>query len=402
MQFNPYSGINLKERGGIGGMPKGKSKARYNLGYGAIYQRKTKTGKIRWYLDYRCADGSRIQKVAPLAITKEEAALALKNEVAKAFTKEYEVERKKGSIGFRDFAEIYLKNYLCVERKNWRSDSYRLKKLIDFFNDTKLKEITPNQIRGFKKDRQIEGNSESTINRYLALLKRMFNVAIEDGYIDDNPVKKVKLASEKDTKRERILSMEEEERLLKACSDHVRPIVIIALNTGMRLGEIVNSLKWKNVLFSRREIIVEKSKSKKVRFIPMNRVVFDELVHLRTKNRNSDLVFPYKSIRTAFEYACKRAAIKDFTFHDTRRTFGTRLLERGCDIVTIQKLYGHSSPLVTQRYLHPNNEISKEAVELLVENSKKTPKNKENLLHNCDMAKIRKSRIFPNSLFSLN
>jgi integrase len=90
-----------------------------------------------------------------------------------------------------------------------------------------------------------------------------------------------------------------------------------------------------------------------------------ELELLRVENAESDLVFPFKSVRTAFENARKKAGLENLTFHDLRRTFGTRLLEMGVDIVTIQKLYGHSSVLVTQRYLHPQDSIKKEAVELL-------------------------------------
>ncbi|MFC2166800.1 tyrosine-type recombinase/integrase [Acidobacteriota bacterium] len=71
----------------------------------------------------------------------------------------------------------------------------------------------------------------------------------------------------------------------------------------------------------------------------------------------------------ADQKACKRACVEDFTFHDLRRTFGTRLLESGVDIITIQKLYGHSSVLVTQKYLHPKDETSKEAVEFLCKNT---------------------------------
>lgn len=93
--------------GETSGMPKGKYKTRYNFGYGAIYQRKTKNGKIRWYLDYRDGDGKRIQKVAPLTTTKEEAVVALKGEVQKAFDRKRGIEREKETQTQRICRPIY-------------------------------------------------------------------------------------------------------------------------------------------------------------------------------------------------------------------------------------------------------------------------------------------------------
>jgi len=133
----------------------------------------------------------------------------------------------------------------------------------------------------------------------------------------------------------------------------------------MRIGEIL-SLRWSQVNFERKVLVLEKTKSKKTRFVPMNQVLCEELSRLKNGNGASEYVFGYKSVRSGFENACKRAKIYDCTFHDLRRTFGTRLLECGIDIVTIQKLYGHSNPMVTQRYLHPDDKLTKEAVEFLV------------------------------------
>ena len=408
-QLYEYNGFNLTlppskhifKSGGNSGMAKAKSKARYNFGYGAIYQRKTKNGKIRWYLDYRDSNGKRIQKVAPLATTKEEAVLVLRDEIAKMFSKEYGIEQKKKKITFREFAQIYYSDYLTVERKNWKSDGYRLNKLNEHFKELEFKEITSQEVRRFKKARIAEGNSERTVNRYLALLKRMFNIAIQDGYAKENPVKRVKFFSEKDTQRERVLTKDEEERLLTECPGHLKQVILTALHTGMRKGEILN-LKWIKVNLEKKEIVVERTKSRKTRTIPINLVLHELMASMKKQSGGRDYVFPFKSIRTAFENACKRAGIKDLTFHDLRRTFGTRLLESGIDIVTIQRLYGHSNPLVTQMYLHPQDELSKEAVECLVPNRLKMTKNGEDLLHNRDTEKTVNKGLPLNHSFSVN
>ena len=145
----------------------------------------------------------------------------------------------------------------------------------------------------------------------------------------------------------------------------MRPLVFTALYTGMRKGELLK-LKKENVNLEKRHIKVERTKSKKARFIPINSALFDVLSSLKLKSGKEQRIFPFKSIQTAWENARRRAGLEDLNFHDLRRTFGTRLLEAGVDIVTISKLYGHSSVLVTQRYLHPKDELSREAVELLV------------------------------------
>ena len=269
-----------------------------------------------------------------------------------------------------------------VERKesSWkRVERYRLAICVDFFGDTSLKDITSQRIRQFKQHRVDAGNKGSTVNRYLALLKKMLNVAIEEDLIKENPVRKVKFASELDSVRKRVLTYEEEQRFLAECSEHLRPIVVTALHTGMRLSEILN-LKWRNVDFERQVITIEKAKSGKVRSVPMNRVLIGELSHLKIQDGISNLVFPFKSIRTAFENAKRRAGIEDFTFHDLRRTFGTRLLEQGSNIRSIQKLYGHSSVLVTERYLHPKDDLGRDAVELLADYGKAKP---DNSFHIC-------------------
>jgi integrase len=227
------------------------------------------------------------------------------------------------------------------------------------------------KIEKFRAWRLREGNSKTTCNRYLQLLKKMFNVAKEEGDAEENPVQKVKLYSEKDVLREKVLTEEEEGRLLGTSVEHLRSILILALNTGMRRGEIFN-LMWSQVDFRDRKIRVERTKSQKFRFIPMNSTVFYELRRLESKNGQSSYVSfnpetgkPYVDVMTAFKAACSRAGVKGLRFHDLRHTFASRLVKRGADIVTVQNLLGHSTLALTQRYTHADDERKKAAVELL-------------------------------------
>ena len=256
-------------------------------------------------------------------------------------------------------------------KKSWKTDAGRLKVMKKFFRDIDLRAITPLMIERFRKSRLKVENTRSTVNRYTALLKRMFNIAIEEGFAESNPVRKVKLYSEKDTLRERILAKVEERKLMETCSETLRPIITVALNTGMRKGEILN-LTWNQVDFENRRIRVEKTKSGKVRFIPVNDSLFHELNTLRKMDGQSPYLFfnsetgrPYVDMKKGFKAACRRAEIKGLRFHDLRHTFATRLVEKGADIETVRDLLGHHSITITQRYTHTSDDRKRKAVELL-------------------------------------
>lgn len=266
---------------------------------------------------------------------------------------------------------MYIENYAKVNKRSWKQDVYCLGILGKFFGSSCLREINSFKIERFKAVRLNERISKSRVNRYLALLKKMFNLAIDWGYLEENSMRKVKLFSEQENVKERILSLNEEARLLHTCSKHLKPIILTALNTGMRRGEILN-LRWNQIDFSKRIIRIEKTKSGKIRFIPINEVVLCELSGLKRKTCNSDYVFlfpktgqPIKDVKTAFNSAKRRAGVKGIRFHDLRYTFASRLIERGADIVTVQNLLGHQSLSTTQRYTHSSSMQKRRAIESL-------------------------------------
>jgi len=408
---NPPPIVIDKVGGGQHVMPKGKTK-RVNCGFGYVYTRKKSDGKFRFYLEYYNSEGKRIQLADKFVFTYGEAIISLQKKVQKEHDKLYGVDPKKESLGFSEFAQTYLKDYIMTARRNYRPDICRLKKLKEFFEDTELRKITPLMVEKLRASRLKIGNTKSTCNRYLALLKRMFNLAIEEGYLEKNPVSKVKLYSEKDTLIERILTDEEEKRLMETSSNHLKSIFIVAINTGMRRGEILN-LQWIQIDFRMKRLRVEKTKSGKMRYIPMNDILFDELLKLRDRKNQNPYVFfnletgsPFTTIKTAFNAACRRAKIQGLRFHDLRHTFATRLVEKGVDISTLQDLLGHSDISTTQRYVHSNDERKRKAVELLSENSEKVTEKKDNLLRICYTDRKKQAgeslEKLPNHLFSVN
>jgi integrase len=270
---------------------------------------------------------------------------------------------------------MYLRDYSMVKKRAWRSTDriYLNANLIPYFGEHELTKITTLLVERFITKRVNDGVKKSTLNRDLSCLKKMFNKAIDWNYLSENPLRKVKMFSEKDSVRERILSENEEARLLEESSEHLRSIIVVALNTGMRLGEILN-LQWNQVDLRNKRIQVEKTKSGRSRFIPVNDVLLKELQVLRSGDGQTPYLFAnpktgkaLTTIKTAFNAACRRSGIKGLWFHDLRRTFATRLLQNGVDIITVQNLLGHHSVVVTERYLHTNEDTKRQAVEMLVQ-----------------------------------
>jgi excisionase family DNA binding protein len=358
LPLDAYDRLHLK--GGLSALS--KKSGRCNYGFGSVYIRKTKKGRDRWCIDYPCR-GERIREVVRDAQTRGEALTALQAKVADSFNGRFAPQRTAQHSRFTDFADRFIDEYAKSEKTSWKTDVYRLRRVREFFGELKMSAVTEAKVREFREARLRAGRSRLTANREIALLKKMFSWGISRGLLATNPAKEVKMFSEFDTARDRVLRPDEEVRLFAELPARTRPVVLTVLHTGLRYREALG-LTWDNVDLARRRIKVEKTKSKRARFIPINSALLNLLEKLRACSKGPR-VFPFKSVRTGFENACTRAGLADFTFHDLRRTFGTRLLERGADIVTIQKLYGHSSVLVTQRYLHPNDGLSIEAVELL-------------------------------------
>lgn len=395
MPLTALSGSDTRLPGGSREMAKAKQKSRYYLGYGAIYQRKTKGNNVRWYLDYKDSKGRRVQKVAPLAVSREEAVLALQEAVRCEFDSEYRVKRDREKITFQQLADTYINDYAKSNKRSWKCDSYRLDaSMKPFFGAYELQEITPLIIEKYRTARLAKGISRSSINRETSIMKRMFNLAIDWNLTDANPFVKVKLFSEKDTQKERILEHDEEARLFKESPKHLKPILLVALHTGMRRGEILN-LKWKQVDLEKRMISVQQTKSGKNRFVPMNDVLFGEFSRLSSLPGGTELIFanpktglPYTEVKKSFKGACKKAGISNLRFHDLRHTFATRLIMAGVDIVTVKELLGHFSIRITQRYTHSNQLQQRLAVDRLAQKSVEMAQEAENLLHRCDTAEL--------------
>jgi len=197
-----------------------------------------------------------------------------------------------------------------------------------------------------------------------------FTTAVSWKHSISNPVRGVARYEEPDPV-ERPLAAEEEIRLLDAAPKHLKPILVLLTNTGLRRNELL-SLQWKNVHFTTNQLLIPKTncKRKQMRMVPLNSVA---LKTLRALPRDHEYVFYNKKtatyirdIKTAFHRACIKAGIKGLRLHDLRHTFATRLRDKGESLTTIMKLMGHSKYETTLRYAHILEKSQHEAVEKLV------------------------------------
>ncbi len=208
--------------------------------------------------------------------------------------------------------------------------------------------------------------SSTTVVRYLASLSHAFAIAVKDWeWIQENPVMKISKPKISNG-RTRFLNDDEKERLLQACQESkskgLYPIVILALSTGMRRGEIMN-LRWSDVDLDRGSILLQTTKNGERRFIPLIGTTLDLLRSRYTNQAIDFLVFPAPhssskpiDIRSAWETALRKAEISSFRFHDLRHTAASYLAMNQASLLEIGTLLGHKTVQMTKRYAHLSNE----------------------------------------------
>jgi site-specific recombinase XerD len=331
-----------------------------------IYQRGDDWG-IDWY------DGSkrRRQLVGP---SKGEAKALLAVKRAERLRGRREIIPKVDAPAFDQYVEGPYAEYARTNKRGFYNEQYRLKQLTRYFGKINISDLRRSHAERFKSELS-HRRAPGTVNRLLGNLKHILSMAVDDELITTNPFVRVKLLHVPE-RHERILTKEEEERLLAACSQVHTPLlrtgVVISLNTGMRKGEIYG-LRWEQVNLADRSIHVRNGKTRgSARRIPMNEAV-QELLSELCKVRKGDFVFPsprkkgerFRDPKVGFMKAVKLAKIPHIRFHDLRHTFATRLVRSGVDIVTVQHLLGHSNIMMTSRYAHSDADAKMDAVERL-------------------------------------
>jgi len=251
--------------------------------------------------------------------------------------------------------------------------------LTEHFGSRPIKAITYADVEKFKRARlktqtsKGKARSITSVNRELEILRAVLNYAKREGWILKNPFESgAPLISKADeVHRERVLDRREEERLLAVCVGrraHLRPLLMAALDTACRRGELIQ-MKWSDVDFEGRTIQVRAmtTKTAKARSVPISSRLLIEFVELRKKaGTEDDLVFGVTdNVKKSFVSACHEAGVEDFRFHDCRHTAITRMVQKGLPPSLVMKISGHTQMATFARYVNVDDDAIRRAAQAI-------------------------------------
>ena len=373
-------------------------------------------GKITYYLFYRFNGKQQNYKLgAHPEITPMQARDIAKLTHASVFNgidphvarKQFKEDEKLAKLSTLEafLDNRYTKWYVAKQSKSDDIEIRNLKKYFPSLLPMQLRDINASLVEKLRTEMLNRELSSATINRRVTTLKSVMSRAVEWEVIEKHDLRKVKALKE-DNSRVRYLSFEEEEALKRALSardfrikkdrengnkhrqdrsypllpdlsnytfaDHLEPLIILAKNTGMRKGEILN-LTWSDINFEREFVTVRaaNAKSGKTRHIPLNQKVKSALLNWKLDCGQSHWVFegenqqPLKDFKKSWLALMKKTEIIDFRFHDFRHDFASKLVMAGVDLNTVRELLGHSSIQMTLRYAHLAPEHKARAVNLI-------------------------------------
>ncbi len=246
----------------------------------------------------------------------------------------------------------------------------RLKNLLPFLADTPIGTIDKALVQRYVLHRQSQKRKvkDATINRDVSVLRHLMYWACDQSWLERNPLARLKMLRERRTKKP-VLSIAEEQLLLSTAQPRVREMIIAALDTGMRRGEILNQL-WEDVDFERRLLFVTKSKTPEgeSREIPLTQRMYQLLVGRR---QAAGVIFSFQdrnifSIKRTWKTTLQKAGTRHIRFHDLRHTFNTRLMESGIMQEIRKALMGHSGGGdINSIYTHVELPTKRRAIQML-------------------------------------
>ena len=375
------------------------------------------SGVISYIVRYRQKDGRQtrhaIGRYPTLSVTeaREEA-----RQVLASITKGGDPkDRPKVEHSLQSFLEQEYKAWVATHHKNPDKTISRIKKCFSKFYARPLESLTPWVLERWRAECIKCGAKPSTINRDIVMLKGLLSVAVKFKQLREHPLKGFAPLKETDGEKVRFLSEDEEARLRAALDareareragrasanewrrsrgynllpdlhavtfiDHLKPMVLLSLNTGMRQGEVFN-LRWPQCDLARALLTIkgESAKSGKVRHIPLNEEAVSALREWRKQQPDdSGLVFhgqnglPFNNVKKAWAKVLTDAKIDNFRWHDMRHHFASRLVMEGVDLNTVRELLGHADLKMTLRYAHLAPEHKAAAVAKLMRKAAPLP-----------------------------
>ena len=332
----------------------------------AVYPRRGRRGEI---LSYVCKYP--VEKVGG-KIRYGHETFSTKKLAARHYHQKYDEYEKRKHLGIRfkdprkqrtfgELVEWFLELPAVKAKKSYHDIRGRALALKRHFGGFMASEILPATVEAYQQSRLhqhvrrgksmvcVHTVSRATVNRELAVMRRIYNVAMRNDLVERNPVAQVEMLSEK-SKRERVISTEEYQKLLLEIAPHAANLVKVLYWTGMRYSEAVG-LTWDRVDMKRGLVYLEDEdvKTEKKRVVPfMHPEVREVFENLRQWRFREPRVFthngkPISSIRSAFENACERAGISDFRIHDLRHCARVTFRRAGIHPAVSMAIMGHSS-----------------------------------------------------------
>lgn len=304
-------------------------------------------------------------------------------------------KERNDAITLEEFCEGDYKDWRFANRKNPEDTMRRLRTC--FFDDMgklQLRDISIKVVEAWKTKRLNAGIKPDTVNRDIADLKTVLTKAIDWEVIDRSPLERLKQSKVDKTPNVRFLDESEAPALRQALisrdekikegrnkgnkwradrgydllpelskfmfGDHLTPMILLSINTGLRQGELFN-LKWEQINYQIRTLTIvgPESKSYQTRHIPLNNEAISVLKDWQAQtNRKNGLIFPnedgvpFDNVDTAWSNVLKSADIFKFRWHDLRHDFASKLVMAGVDLNTVRELMGHADIKTTLRYAH--------------------------------------------------
>ena len=371
-------------------------------------------GKKTYCVDYRRPNGKRATyKIGDaMRYTVAEAREEAQKFLASVERGEDPAIPDNPAITLGDFIKGIYEPWVLEHRKSGNLTVAMIKSNFEYLFDTPLENINIALIEQWRtKKKKNNGVKSSSLNRMVTALKAAINWAVKRSIIESNPLAKLEQLSERDSaKIIRYLTEDEKTRLMTALderekeirlkreshnewlkerglealpnlkdgdfADHLKPIVILALSTGIRRDSLL-SLEWGDISFTEKRVFVraDVEKNEKERYVPLNKLAFETLSRWHGQSKRTaprNLVFPSPKTgkkmgdcNSSWETLLKKAGIENFRWHDMRHDFASRLVMRGSDLNTVRELLGHADLKMTLRYAHLAPEHKMKAVELL-------------------------------------
>jgi integrase len=338
------------------------------------------TGKATYYQRYRDKHRrNRQARIGPAdAMSLEEAreaARQVRASITNGFDPHDHAQKQKQIPLFSDFVEKQYLPHVKVYKRSWQQDEQMIHRhVMPLWSQAKLTDITREDIQDFQVLMIADGMKPGSVNRYMALVKYIFNLAEKWEIIVKSPARGISKVAD-NSRKERYMSKEETSRLLAVLKDWpdrvMADLIKFLMLTGARKSEACHAL-WENINLQRGLWIVPApmSKSGKPRYIPLSQAAIDLLENRRING--SRYVFPSPKTgraiilrHKAWDKLRKQAGIPDVRLHDLRHQFASLLVNHGRSLYEVQKLLGHADISTTQRYAHLSQDTLKDATEIV-------------------------------------